>query len=64
MLVYVAYDPRPPHLPVAVADSPSELARLIGASRNTVSSMICRFQKGELTRSRYIAVEIEENENV
>lgn len=64
MRVYVAYDPRPPYLPVAVADSPSELAWLTGASRNTISSMICRFQKGELTRSRYIAVEIEEDKNV
>lgn len=37
-VIYVKYDDKPPFLPIAVADSISELAEILGVSRNVVSS--------------------------
>jgi hypothetical protein len=38
MTVYVKYDRAKPHLPVAIADTKEELAKMIGMSLNTVRS--------------------------
>lgn len=40
MKLYIAYSRDKYHLPVAVADSAGELARMIGKSKNTVLSAI------------------------
>lgn len=38
MTLYVKYDKKPPHLPVAVADSKKELAQILGISFDCVAS--------------------------
>ena len=40
MTVYVKYDRAKPHLPVAIADTKEELAKMIGMSLNTVRSRL------------------------
>lgn len=45
-------------LPVAVADSAQELARIVGATKESVYSMISRSERGMNTG--YIKVEVEE----
>lgn len=45
-------------LPVAVADSPGELAKIIGVNRTSVNSMVTRGQSG------LIRVRIDEEEEV
>ena len=60
--IYVAYDLRPPHLPVAVADSSAQLARLMGVQQKTVCSAIGQIRRGDRKTTRYAVVEVE-NEN-
>lgn len=50
-------------LPLIVADSPKELARLAGVSKSTVCTALWRCQKGERINSRYEVVEIDEGED-
>lgn len=40
MTVYVKYDRCKPHLPIAIADTKEELAKMIGMSLNTVRSSL------------------------
>lgn len=40
MTVYVKYDRKPPHLPVAIADSAIELAKILGTSAAVIYSSI------------------------
>lgn len=40
MTVYVKYDRAKPHLPVAIADTKEELAKMVGMSLNTVRSSL------------------------
>jgi hypothetical protein len=40
MTVYVKYDRCKPHLPVAIADTKEELAKMVGMSLNTVRSSL------------------------
>lgn len=49
-------------LPIAVADSPHELAWMCGTTNAVISSMVTRTAKGEYRRPRYIVVEIDEEE--
>lgn len=56
MKLYVKYSAKYPYLPEAVADSKSELARMIGISINVV---ISSFYHG---RSTYVEVEVEDGE--
>ena len=56
MKVYVKYDRRKPHLPVAIADSKEELADMIGTSLNTVASGLSH------GIGTYAAVEIDEHD--
>lgn len=48
-------------LPVAVADTPTDLARLLNVTRSSVWQCLHR-NKG-IKKSKYIEVEIEEDEN-
>lgn len=48
-------------LPVAVADSASELAEICGTTRNAIMSTICHARRYGY-RSRYVRVYIEEDE--
>lgn len=45
MTVYVKYDRKPPHLPIAVADSAEELAAMLGKSVDVVRSSISHGHK-------------------
>lgn len=56
MKVYVKYSNKPPYLPVAVADSKAELAKMLGVRLNNV---ICAFHKKTKT---YQEVEIPDDE--
>ena len=56
MKVYVKYSNKPPYLPVAVADSKAELAKMLGVRLNNV---ICAFYKKTKT---YQEVEIPDDE--
>lgn len=40
--IYVKYGSEEPHLPVAVADSPKELAEMTGSTPNSINTAICR----------------------
>ena len=56
MKVYVKYDKKPPHLPVAVADSKKELAKMLGVSFHSVLSSY--YHK----RSTFAEIEIEDTD--
>lgn len=56
--VWVAYGKAPPYLPVAVADSAAELARLTGTSENCIHSTWCKFQRGRFKSSRFHRVRV------
>lgn len=56
--VWVAYGKEPPYLPIAVADTPWELAKAAGVSPSTVKSTWNRFQRGELKRSRFWKIKV------
>lgn len=47
-------------LPVAIADTPSELARLCGTTANTISSTWSHYQKGRIEHPSYVKVRLEE----
>ena len=53
MTLYVKYDKKPPHLPVAVAESMSELAKKTGMTPSTLYSC---FYHGY---SNYAKIEVE-----
>ena len=40
MKVYIKYDRAKPHLPVAIADTKEELAKMVGMSLNTIRSSL------------------------
>ena len=47
-------------LPVAVADSPRELAKMIGVSRDTILSSLSHVKAGQIRNSIYKLVEVED----
>lgn len=55
MKVFVKYDSKEPYLPVAVADSKSELARLLGVTLNSIVSSYAH------KRGTYAVVDIEDD---
>ena len=64
MIVYVAYAWEWPYLPIAVADSPGELASLLGIRRNLINFAISRLKRGDVKTSPYHRAEIEEEEMI
>ena len=48
-------------LPVAIADTAKELARICGVSNRTVISGALRNKSGKVKKSRYIKVEIDDD---
>lgn len=55
--LWVAYSRAPLRLPVAVADSPGELAKLMGVKKSSVLSTVSRFKES----GRFAKIEIEED---
>lgn len=60
MTLYIKVTNDKYELPVAVADSPSELAIMLGLKRQTLWSIFSRVRKGEYRYKIYQIVEIEE----
>lgn len=54
--IYMKVDHAHAGVPVAIADTPTELARLCGTSLSTVSHAIARARKKSAGRSWYISV--------
>lgn len=48
-------------LPVAIADTAKELARICGVSNRTIISGALRSKSGKVKKSRYIKVEIDDD---
>jgi len=48
--------------PVVMAKSATELARLCGVDRNSILAQVNRVKLGKRKRSRYVCVEIDEDE--
>lgn len=59
MKVYMEISPDRLELPVAVADSPAELAKMSGTSADVVRSCISKQRRGIYRKSRFIEIEIE-----
>lgn len=62
MKLYLAITRDKYELPLAVADSPNELARMCGVKPNNVSSAISNWKSGKRRRSCFICVDIEDGE--
>lgn len=60
MTLYIKVTNDKYELPVAVADSPSELAIMLGLKRQTLWSIFSRVRKGEYRYKIYQIVEIDE----
>lgn len=60
--VYMKVTPDKYQLPLAIADSPAELSRMTGVSRNAISSAISHGKHDSLNRS-YVKVEWEEEDD-
>jgi hypothetical protein len=62
--LYVAYDPSPPHLPIAVADTQTELAVILGIPVSAINQYLYRLQKGRIGKKhggeKYRAVCVDE----
>lgn len=58
--VWVAYSKDYPYLPVAVASTSEELAKIMSVSKNDVESRWGHFKQGKLKTTRYARVLIEE----
>lgn len=63
MTLYLAIGPPPYELPLAVADSPTELGHLVGAPVDTVRTHICRAMRGEVRLVKYIKVDVREDDD-
>ena len=57
MTLYVRYSKKPPHLPEAVAESTSELAKMLGITTNVITTSLSH---GLIT---YTKIEVEEDGN-
>lgn len=62
MYLYIKVTNDKYELPMAVASSVAELARITWANENTIRSLICRYERGKKKRSIYQRVVIEEEE--
>lgn len=60
MVVYIKVTNDEYELPVAVADTAAELARIVGSNENTIRSAICHYEKGRRNKSIYHKVEWED----
>lgn len=56
--VYMKVTPDKYELPIAIADTAQELARITGSSVNTIYSAISNYRAGRTKRSVYVQVEI------
>ena len=59
-IVWMAVSQDELSLPVAIADTAKELAKILGTTENNVKSSDSKFKHGVYKNSRYIAVRIDE----
>lgn len=58
--LYIAISKDEYELPIAVADTPTELARMIGVSRKTIYNQMSRTKHGTIKQAIYRAVEVDD----
>jgi hypothetical protein len=51
-------------LPIAIADTAKELAEIFGTNESNVKSIASKGKHGNIKNPRYIAVEIDKEENI
>lgn len=61
MVLYVAVSQDKYELPIAVADSARELARMLGVDKCTVSCHITLAKQGKIKKQKYFKVEVEDD---
>ena len=62
--VWVGYSPQPPYLPIAVADTAAQLAKLMGTTKGTVYSAWSHYQAGESKTCRYHCVPMDASSEI
>lgn len=62
MNIYMAVDLEYYELPYAIADTAEELAKLCGVTKSNVCSAISNVKNGRAKRSRYVKVEVEDED--
>lgn len=62
MILYIAVTRDKYQLPMAVAETTEELARMIGASNSTIRSHLYKVKSGIVKKPRYEKVVIEEDD--
>ena len=62
-IVWIAYDKKPPHLPVAVANTSYGLADMMGLKEKTIRPEITRWKNGNshYEYERFAMVEVEDD---
>ncbi|MBQ1572508.1 MAG: hypothetical protein IIZ78_15370 [Clostridiales bacterium] len=61
MKIYMRVTEDEYELPIAVADSQTELAQMVGVSRNSIASALCHQRAGSTKHSVYKEVEVEDD---
>lgn len=56
--VWVAYQNKPPYLPIAIASTADELSQKIGVSKNTIKSSWSRYVRGKSAKTKYHRVKV------
>lgn len=59
MVIYMAISQDKYELPLAVADTVVELAKMLGVSKNTIYSTMSKYKAGERKKPKYIKVKID-----
>lgn len=58
--IWVAYQKDPPGLPIAVADTSTELAEILGVSQSTVTTSTMNGRRNRFKHDIYAKVEVED----
>ncbi len=58
--IWVAYQKDPPGLPIAVADTSTELAEILGVSKSTVMTSTMNGRRNRFKHDIYAKVEVED----
>ena len=62
MTLWLEVTPDEYELPLAVADSVQELARLRGKRAGTIKACVCKREKGKRKRSIYVRVRVDDED--
>lgn len=57
-VVWVAYSKEPPFLPIAIADTSTQLAKLVGVTAGCITGTWKNYLAGRYENSRYHKIEI------